>query len=75
MNADIAEAIKIEPYALISTCPKDITMPHKILGKPCDSVGADILTIIKKNYLCIVDSHSLFPVMKMVKGFSTDKLI
>ena len=35
----------------------------------------DIFTISKKYYLCIVDSHCKFPVIKQVEGFSTDNLM
>ena len=50
-------------------------MSHKIPGKPWKSVGADILIINNKNYLCIVDYHSKFLVMKQVEEMRTDSLI
>ena len=50
-------------------------MQHEIPGKPCETVGADISTINNKHYLCIVEYHSKFPVMKQVEGFRPDNLI
>ena len=32
-------------------------------------------SLIIKNYLCIIDYHSKFPVVKRMKGLSTEKLI
>ena len=40
-----------------------------------ESLRADIFTINKKHYLCIVDYHSKFPTVKQLVGFTTDKLI
>ena len=50
-------------------------MSCKILGRPSKSVGADIFTITKNHYLCIIDYHSKFLVVKYVEGFSADNLI
>ena len=38
-------------------------------------LGADTLHFNNKNYLCIVDYHSKFPVVKMMEGPSTENLI
>ena len=50
-------------------------MLHKIPGRSWKSVGADILTIYNKHFLCILDFYSKFIVMKQVEGFSTGNLI
>ena len=47
---------------------------HKYKGEG-ESVGADIFTINIKHYLCIVDYHSTFLVIKHVKRLSADNLI
>ena len=52
---------------------KDKTILHKI-WRPLESVGADRFTINSKNYLCIVDYHSSFLVVKQVEGSSADNL-
>ena len=43
--------------------------------RPWESVGADIVSINKKYYLCIVDYHSKFPIINQVEGFSAVNLI
>ena len=48
-------------------------MSHEIPEKPLESVG-DIFTI-NNMYLCDVDYHSKFPVMKQVEEFITDNLV
>ena len=39
-----------------------------------ESAGTDMFTINNKNYLCILDYLSQFPVVKQVEGFSADNL-
>ena len=53
----------------------DKTVSQEILGRPWESVEADILTINNKHYPCIVDYHSNFPVVKSVEVLSVDNLI
>ena len=38
-------------------------------------LGADVFHFNNKNYLCIVDYHSKFPVIKRMEGLSTASLI
>ena len=37
---------------------------HEIPGKPREVIGVDMFSLHNKNYLCIVDYHSKFPVLK-----------
>ena len=38
-------------------------------------LGADVFHFNNKNYLCIVDYHSKFPVVKRLEGLSAESLI
>ena len=38
-------------------------------------LGAEVFHFNNKNYLCIVDYHSKFPVVKRMQGLSTENLI
>ena len=38
-------------------------------------LGADVFQLNNKNYLCIIDCHSKFPVVKRMEGLSTENLI
>ena len=55
--------------------PKEKIIHHDIATRPWDVVGADTFHINNKNYLCIIDYHSKFPVVKKTKGLSADSLI
>ena len=48
---------------------------HDISGKPWEGIEVDMSTLNNKNYLCIVDYHSKFPIVKKAENMSTDKLI
>ena len=48
---------------------------HDIPVRPWDVIDADMFTLINKHYLCIVDYHSKFPVVKMTEDLSADSLI
>ena len=48
---------------------------HDILVRPWDIIGADMFTLNNKQYLCIVDYHSKFPIIKKIKDLSADSLI
>ena len=48
---------------------------HDIPLRPWEVLGADVFHFINKNYLCIVDYHSKFPVIKRMEGLSTESLI
>ena len=77
MKSDIEVTIKNCPTFLdyMTTQPHNKVMPHEIPWSLWESIGTDIFTINRKHYLCTVDYHSKFPVMKQVVGFSTDNLI
>ena len=42
---------------------------------PWKVVGADMFTLHNKNYLCIVDYHSKFPLINKTEDLSADSLI
>ena len=43
---------------------KEKIIHHDIPIRPCDVVDADMFHINSKNYLCIMDYHSKFPVVQ-----------
>ena len=55
--------------------PKERTIHHGIPMRPCDVIGANMFQHNNKNYICIVDYHSKFPVVKGMGGLSVDSLI
>ena len=55
--------------------PKEKIIQHDIPLRPWDVLGADIFQLNNKNYLCIVDYHSKFPVIKRMEGLSAQNLI
>ena len=55
--------------------PKEKIVHHDIPLRPWKVLGTDVFHFINKNYLCIVDYHSKFPVIKRLKGLSTENLI
>ena len=48
---------------------------HDIALRPWEVLGADVFHFSNNNYLCIVDYHSKFPVIKKMEGLSTESLI
>ena len=66
MNAEIEDTGKNCPTCLDfqETQPKDKTISHKIPGRPWESVRANILALHNKYYLCTVDIHSKFSMIK-----------
>ena len=48
---------------------------HDIPVRPWDVIGTDMLTVNNKHYLCIVDYHSKFPIIKKTEDVSADNLI
>ena len=76
MNADIANNIKYCTTYLdfLQTHPKGRFIHIEIPGKPWDIIGADMFSLYNKHYLCIVDYHSKFPVIKR-QEVSADSLI
>ena len=55
--------------------PKEKIVHHDIPLRPWKVLGTDIFHFNNKNYLCIVDYHSKFPVVKRLEGLSTENLI
>ena len=51
------------------------TILHDTPDKPWATVDADIFMLNNKTYLCVVDYHSKFPVMKGTDGLCADSLI
>ena len=48
---------------------------HDISVKPWDVIGEDMFTLNNKHYLCMVDYHSKFPIIKKTEDLSADSLI
>ena len=76
-NSDIENAVKNYPVCLDfqATQTKDEMSHHDIPNKLLETVCNDILTINDMHYLCTVDYHSKFPVIKQIVGFSADNLV
>ena len=55
--------------------PKEKVIHHNIPLRPWEVLGADVFHFNNKNYLCIVDYHSKFPVIKRLEGLSAESLI
>ena len=77
INTDIKKHVKN-----CTTClefqqmePKEKIVHHVIPLRPWEVLGADIFQFNNKNYFCIVDYHSKFPVIKRLEGLSTENLI
>ena len=57
------------------TQPKEKIIHHDILLRPWEVLGVNIFHLNNKNYLCIIDYHSKFPVIKRMEGLSAEHLI
>ena len=57
------------------TQPKEKIIHHDIPVRPWDVVGADMLNINNNSYLCMIDYHSIFLIIKKTKGLSADSQI
>ena len=57
------------------TQPKDKMIHHDIPVRPWDITGKDMFTLNNKYYLCVVDYHSKFPIIKKAEDLSADSLI
>ena len=77
INIDIENHIKSCNTCLEfqQTQPKEKIIHHDIPLRPWEVLGVDIFHLNNKNYLCIVDYHSKFPVIKRMEGLSTENLI
>ena len=77
INNDIEKHVKNCSMCLEfqQTQPKEKTTHHDILLRPWEALGVDVFQLSNKNYLCIIDYHSKFPVMKRMEGLSAESLI
>ena len=77
INADIERYLKQCATCLEfqQTQPKKKIIHHKIPLRPWEVVGAHIFHFNNKNYLCVVDYNSKFPVIKRLEGLSMENLI
>ena len=77
ISADIESYIKHCTTCLEfqQTQPKEKIIHHDIPLRPWEVVGADVFHFNNKNYLCIVDYNSKFPVIKRLEGLSAERLI
>ena len=57
-----------------STAHQHKTIHHDIPIKPWYVIGTDVFQLNNKNYICLVDYHSKFPVIKRMNGLSADSL-
>ena len=77
INVDIEKYIKS-----CATClefqqmqPKEKKIHHDTPLRPWEVLGVDVFHFNNKNYLCIVDYHSKFPMAKRLEGLSAESLI
>ena len=77
INDDIENFIKICTTCLMfqQTQAKDKMIHHDIPLRPWDVIGTDMVTLNNKHYLCIVEYHSKFPIIKKAEDLSADSLI
>ena len=55
--------------------PKEKIIHHDIPLRPWDVLGTDIFHFNNKNYLCIVDYHSKFSIVKRMERLSAESLV
>ena len=55
--------------------PKKKTIHHDILLRPWEVLEADVFQLNNQNYLCVVDYHSKFLVIKRMEGLLAESLI
>ena len=48
--------------------PKEKIIHHEIPLRPWEVLGVGISQFNNKNYLCIIDYHNKFPVIKRMEG-------
>ena len=77
INADIKKYITQWATCLQfqQTQPQERIIHHEITLWPWEVVGADMFHYNNKNYLCLVDYNSKFPVIKRLEGPSAENLI
>ena len=73
INTDIEKHIKtVTRLEFQQTQPKEKIIHHEIPLRLWEVLGADVFHFNNKNYLCIVDYHNKFPVVKRMEGLSTE---
>ena len=77
INTDIEKHIKSCNTCLEiqQTQPKEKIIHYDTPLRPWEMLVADIFHFHNKNYLCIIDYHSKFTVIKRMEGLSTESLI
>ena len=55
--------------------PKEKIIHHDVPLRPWEVLDVDIFHLNNKKYLCIIDYHSKFPVIKRIEGLSAGSLI
>ena len=67
MNFGIENHIQTALHFLTFSKHNQNKTHHEIPGKPWEVIEADMFTLYNRNYLCIVDYPSKFPVIKKEK--------
>ena len=77
INADIEKYIKQCPTCLEfqQIQPKENIIHHNIPLWPWEVGGADVFHFNNKNYLCVIDYNSKFPIVKRLEELSAENLI
>ena len=69
------QILKITYLNFQQTQPKEKLINHDITGKSWEVIGVDMFTLNNKDYLCIVDYHSKFPIVKKAEDMLANSLI
>ena len=74
INADVESYIKYcaSCFEFQQTQAKEKIVHHNIPLRPWEVVRAEVFHFHNKNYLCIVDYNSKFPIIKRLEGFSAE---
>ena len=77
INNNIEDFIKklYHMHYLSADQPKDKMIHHDIPVILWDVISTDMFTLDNKRYLCLVDYHSKFPIVKKTEDLSADSLI
>ena len=76
MNTDKEYMVRKCQQTLVSTdTAKKEGIHYEIQGKPWEDIVADVFTVNNNNFLCVVDFHSMFSLVKLVEKLSAGSLI
>ena len=77
INNDIENHVKDFNTCLMfqQTQPKEKIIHDDIPLRPWEVLGVDMFQLNNKTYLCFVDYHSIFLIIKMMEGLSAKNLI